>query len=99
MAVEIITEADLDGKGVMGQPDVPGLSAAEMQAKSEEIVRSVVIPKINEIINGYVSDETLAQTVLASGSVSSVFGRAGAVTAQTGDYTAEQVGAAAKPRL
>ena len=96
MAVEIITEADLEGKGVMGQPDVPGLSAAEMQAKVEEIVRSVVIPKVNEIINGYVSDETLAQTVLASGSVSSVFGRAGAVTAQTGDYTAEQVGAAAK---
>ena len=96
MAVNKITEADLEGKGVMGQPDVPGLSAAEMQAKVEEIVRSVVIPKINEIINGYVSDETLAQTVLASGSVSSVFGRAGAVTAMTGDYTAEQVGAAAK---
>ena len=96
MAVEIITEADLEGKGVMGQPDVPGLSAAEMQAKIEEIVRSVVIPKVNEIINGYVSDETLAHTVLASGSVSSVFGRAGAVTAMTGDYTAEQVGAAAK---
>ena len=47
MAVEIITEADLKGKGVMGQPDVPGLSAAEMQAKVEEIVRSVVIPKVN----------------------------------------------------
>lgn len=96
MAVEIITEADLEGKGVMGQPDVPGLSAAEMQAKVEEIVRSVAIPKINEIIEKYVSGETLEQVVLASGSVSSVFGRAGAVTAMTGDYTAEQVGAAAK---
>ena len=96
MAVNKITDADLAGKGVIGQPDVPGLTAAEMQAKIEEIVRSVAIPKINEIIDGYVSSETLAQTVLASGSVSSVFGRAGAVTAQTGDYTAEQVGAAAK---
>ena len=96
MAVNKITDADLAGKGVIGQPDVPGLSAAEMQAKIEEIVRSVAIPKINEIIDKYVSSETLAQTVLASGSVSSVFGRAGAVTAQTGDYTAEQVGAAAK---
>lgn len=96
MAVNKITEADLTGKGVQGQPDVPGLTAAEMQAKIEEIVRSVAIPKINEIIDKYVSSETLSQIVLASGSVSSVFGRAGAVAAQTGDYTAEMVGAAAK---
>ena len=96
MAVNKITDADLAGKGVQGQPDVPGLTAAEMQAKIEEIVRSVAIPKINEIIDGYVSSETLSQVVLASGSVSSVFGRAGAVTAQPGDYTPEQVGAAAK---
>lgn len=96
MAVNKITDADLAGKGVQGQPDVPGLTAAEMQAKIEEIVRSVAIPKINEIIDGYVSSETLSQVVLASGSVSSVFGRAGAVAAQTGDYTAEMVGAAAK---
>lgn len=96
MAVNKITDNDLAGKGVQGQADVPGLTAAEMQAKVEEIVRSVVIPKINEIIGGYVSSETLAQVVLASGSVASVFGRAGAVVAQTGDYTAEMVGAAAK---
>lgn len=96
MAVNKITDADLAGKGVQGQPDVPGLTAAEMQAKIEEIVRSVAIPKINEIIDGYVSSETLSQVVLASGSVSSVFGRAGAVAAQTGDYTPEMVGAAAK---
>ena len=94
--VNKITESDLEGRGVKGQPDIPGLTAAEMQAKVEEIVRSVVIPKINEIIDGYVSSETLSQVVLASGSVSSVFGRAGAVAAQTGDYTAEMVGAAAK---
>ena len=94
--VNKITESDLEGRGVKGQPDIPGLTAAEMQAKVEEIVRSVAIPKINEIIDGYVSSETLSQVVLASGSVSSVFGRAGAVAAQTGDYTAEMVGAAAK---
>lgn len=96
MAVNKITNADLTGKGVQGQADVPGLTAAEMQAKVEEIVRSVAIPKINEIIDGYVSSETLSHVVLASGSVSSVFGRAGAVAAQTGDYTADMVGAAAK---
>lgn len=94
--VNKITESDLEGRGVKGQPDIPGLTAAEMQAKVEEIVRSVAIPKINEIIDGYISSETLSQVVLASGSVSSVFGRAGAVAAQTGDYTAEMVGAAAK---
>lgn len=96
MAVNKITDADLKGKGVQGQPDIPGLTAAEMQAKVEEIVRSVAIPKINEIIDGYVAVEKLDETILTSGSVSSVFGRAGAVTAQTGDYTPEQVGAAAK---
>lgn len=96
MAVNKITDADLTGKGVQGQPDIPGLTAAEMQAKVEEIVRSVAIPKINEIIDGYVAVEKLDETILTSGSVSSVFGRAGAVTAQTGDYTPEQVGAAAK---
>ena len=96
MAVNKITEADLAGKGVQGQPDVPGLTAAEMQAKIEEIVRSVAIPKINEIIDGYVASEKLDEVVLTSGSVSSVFGRAGAVAAQPGDYTPEQVGAAAK---
>lgn len=96
MAVNKITDADLTGKGVQGQPDIPGLTAAEMQAKVEEIVRSVAIPKINEIIDKYVTAEKLNEVILTSGSVSSVFGRAGAVTAQTGDYTPEQVGAAAK---
>lgn len=96
MAVSKITESDLEGKGVRGQADVPGLSAAEMQAAVEQLVREVAIPKINEIIDKYVSGEELSAVVLASGSVSSVFGRAGAVAAQTGDYTPEQVGAAAK---
>lgn len=51
MELNKITENDLEGKGVIGQPDVPGLSAEEMQAKVEEIVRSVAIVKINEIID------------------------------------------------
>lgn len=84
----------------MGQTDVPGLSAAEMQAKVEEIVRTVAITKINEIIdwlavNGATKDD-LEETVLQSGAVLSVYGRVGRVTAQKGDYTAEQVGAAAE---
>lgn len=84
----------------MGQADVPGLSAAEMQEKVEEIVRDVAITKINEIIdwlavNG-ATKEDLEETVLQSGAVLSVYGRVGRVTAQKGDYTAEQVGAAAE---
>lgn len=47
MALTQITAADLVGKGVIGQPDVPGLPTAQMQAKVEEIVRDVVIPTVN----------------------------------------------------
>lgn len=84
----------------MGQADVPGLSAAEMQAKVEEIVRDVAITKINEIIDWLAANgatkEDLEETILQSGAVLSVYGRVGRVTAQKGDYTAEQVGAAAE---
>lgn len=48
MALSIITENDLAGKGVLGQPDVPGLSARDMQYAVEQITREVVIPKFNE---------------------------------------------------
>ena len=43
-----ITETDLANKGVMPLADVPGLSAEDMKAKFEEIVRSVVIPIFNQ---------------------------------------------------
>lgn len=98
MELNKILESDLAGKGVLGQPDVPGLPADKMQEKIEEIVRTVAITKINEIIdwisaNG-ATKEDLEETILQSGAVLSVYGRVGRVTAQKGDYTAEQVGAA-----
>ncbi len=100
MTLKKITESDLLGKGVCGQADVPGLSAAEMQAKVEEIVRDVVIPNINENIDNFEEDfatkEELEQVVLTSGAVTSVFGRAGSVAAKAGDYSYDQVGAAAE---
>lgn len=100
MALKKITESDLTGKGVRGQADVPGLSAAEMQAKVEEIVRDVVIPNINGNVDeceaSFATKEELEQVVLTAGSVTSVFGRAGSVVAKAGDYTCEQVGAAAE---
>lgn len=100
MELNKIKNSDLEGKGVMGQAEVPGLTATEMQAKVEEIVREIAIPKINEIIEyiaGKVAtQEDLEKLLLESGSVTSVFGRAGAVKAQKGDYTAEMVDAASK---
>lgn len=82
----------------MGQADVPGLSKEDMQFAVEEIVRTVAIEKINEIIdwlsaNGATKDD-LADIVVAAGAVTSVHGRRGAVIGEAGDYTAEQVGAA-----
>ena len=100
MELNKIEEKDLVGKGVLGQPEVPGLSAEEMQKAVEQIVREIAIPKINEVIEyilGKVAtQEDLERLLLEAGSVTSVFGRAGAVRAQKGDYSAEMVGAAAE---
>lgn len=98
MELNKITDNDLEGKGVVGQPDVPGLSAKDMQKAVEQIVREIAIPKINEVIE-YIAGEVATQEdleklILKSGSVTSVFGRAGAIRARKGDYTPEMVGAA-----
>lgn len=45
-----ITEADLEGKGVIGLPDTPGLSTAEMQEKFEETARAVLVPAFNRLV-------------------------------------------------
>lgn len=45
-----VTTQDLDGVGVMGLPDVPALSTAEMQAKLEQTTREVVIPHFNAVL-------------------------------------------------
>ena len=50
MAISKITANDLEGKGVMPLDDIPRLSAEDMKEKFEEIVRAVVIVKVNEII-------------------------------------------------
>ena len=97
MELEKIKDSDLEGKGVIGQEDVPGLPKEEMQAKIEEIAR-FAIEKINEVIeyleqNGATQDD-IKNLVLNAGAVTRVFGRAGEVKAMPGDYTAEMVGAA-----
>ena len=50
MAFTRITDAELKGKGVIGQPDVPGLSSLEMQKSVEQVVREVAIPGTNRLI-------------------------------------------------
>lgn len=94
-----ITEKDLDGKGVVGMSDVPGLSAEDMQKKVEEIPMEI-IKKFNELIDWLLdygaTKEELQNIVINAGAVTGVFGRRGEVRAQKGDYTAEMVGAAAK---
>ncbi len=66
----------------------------------EEIVRSVVIPFLNDnvdVLTQYYAKKTeLEDIVIAAGAVTSVHGRRGNVVSQAGDYTAEQVGAAEK---
>ena len=51
MSYPKITSADTAGKGVVGLPDTPGLTAYELQTKFEEIVNDVIIPKFNELSN------------------------------------------------
>lgn len=57
MAFEKITDTSLANKGVTGLPDVPGLTTAEMQAKFDELSRDIIIPKLNEIVDGLNGDE------------------------------------------
>lgn len=67
MALRKITDNDLEGKGVIGMADVPGLSAREMQQKVEEIVRDVVIPVLNENIDKTATMEDLGNAIFNSG--------------------------------
>lgn len=67
MELKKITEADLQGVGVIGMEDTPNLSALEMQKKVEEVVREVVIPAINANVDATASKEDLRQAVFNSG--------------------------------
>lgn len=50
MAFNEITIADTAGKGVVGLPDTPELSATQMQQKFDELALDVIIPKYNELV-------------------------------------------------
>lgn len=46
-----ITDDDTQNRGVMGLPDTPNYSTAEMQEKFDELALAVIIPKINNLIS------------------------------------------------
>lgn len=67
MELKKITEADLQGVGVVGMEDTPNLSALEMQKKVEEVVREVVIPVLNANVDATASKEDLRLAVFNAG--------------------------------
>lgn len=46
-----ITDDDTQNRGVIGLPDTPNYSTAEMQEKLDELALAVIIPKINNLIS------------------------------------------------
>lgn len=62
MAFTKITPDELTGKGVIGQPAVPGLSVEEMQKSVEQIVREVAIPGVNRLVDE-LGEETAAGNI------------------------------------
>ena len=69
MAFARITEKDLENRGVIGLPDTPGLSTAEMQEKFEETARQVIVPAFNRLVEALTraEGESGAQNIGAFG--------------------------------
>lgn len=63
MELKKITEADLEGKGLVGMEDAPVLSGDAFRYKFEEIVRDVVIPIYNDNLNKTVTKEEMEKTL------------------------------------
>ena len=61
MSFRKITQADLAGKGGIGQPQNPGLSVRQMQESVEQVPREVIIPAVNEL-----SEQLEAETAAAN---------------------------------
>ena len=65
MPFKQVTEQDLKGKGVIGQPAVPGLSVTEMQKSVEQVVREAAIPAHNQLCE-QLEDEAAAADIGAA---------------------------------
>ena len=60
MSLRTITEADLQGKGNTGQPDVPNLDTAGMQHKLDELSLDVIVPIFNLLVGQLEAKEASA---------------------------------------
>ena len=56
MLPKILPE-DTNGKGVIGLPDVPGLTTQDMQERFDQIALEVIVPKFNELADILSSNE------------------------------------------
>lgn len=87
-----ITDAMLEGKGVIPLDDIPGLSADAMKAKIEEIIRTVVIPafndNMNEIANYIYYDPGTGSAYITVDSLVQTYARIQSATDTDGDKTA-----------
>lgn len=82
MPFKQVTEQDLKGKGVIGQPAVPGLSVTEMQKSVEQVVREAAIPAHNQLCEQLEAEAAAADI--------------GAAVPGQGGYTARNAQKAAK---
>lgn len=89
MPVSEITASDLNGKGVVGQPDTPGLSALDMQNKVEEIPRAVIIPRLNILIKSHNTVENEAQQAIGTANRAQAIAEGSDIKAQQAISTAQ----------
>lgn len=61
MGFRRVSEAEMSGKGNLGRPDTPGVSATEMQRIMDELPREVLAPAMNELAEQLEAPEAAAQ--------------------------------------
>lgn len=81
--------AGLDGSGLIPSGLLPA-SAASLASDSDVVITT---PLNNQVLTYDSGSSKWTNQIAPSAPVSSVFGRSGIITAQSGDYTAVQVGA------
>lgn len=74
MAFNKILNSDLTGKGVVGLPDVPGLSSGDMQEKFDELA-NYAISRINQLIDELTAATAASNIGYADGSVQVIIDR------------------------
>lgn len=103
MNENMITPADLAGKGVVGLPDVPGLSAQDMQRKLDELALDVLAPKHNALIDALASADGAqaigSGTTTVAGHIADTANPHAVTAAQVGAYTKGETDAAISGRI